>query len=217
MWTCNRLDWQTLGSQPVRPKNQPDHWSHRLCLKSLGWPRHLTLKRNLNNLLHYPLPSLSPQLVIILSPQPQARLAKRPSWHPRWHRSDGDVDGRRGRGRARVAAVVRARGAPGADTDERLVKLRLRPPFLPFLSFPSFSFFPWVQSFFPSAQDSGCTPTYILTHRLYQLGSSSSSSTGSLMRRPTPHTSQEPWPWNCDSPKEKKSVPRLSQHTSKII
>ena len=25
--TCNRLDLQTLGSQPVMPKNLPDHWS----------------------------------------------------------------------------------------------------------------------------------------------------------------------------------------------
>jgi hypothetical protein len=27
MSTCNRLDLQTLGSQPVMPKNLPDHWS----------------------------------------------------------------------------------------------------------------------------------------------------------------------------------------------
>ena len=28
MWTCNRPDLQTLGSQPViMPKNLPDHWS----------------------------------------------------------------------------------------------------------------------------------------------------------------------------------------------
>ena len=28
MWTCNRLDLQTLGSQTViMPKNLPDHWS----------------------------------------------------------------------------------------------------------------------------------------------------------------------------------------------
>jgi hypothetical protein len=33
--------------------------------------------------------------------------------------------------------------------------------------------------------------------------------------RATWHTSQEPWPWNCESPKE--SVQRPSQHTSKII
>ena len=26
MWTCNRLDLQTLGSQPVMPKNLPNHW-----------------------------------------------------------------------------------------------------------------------------------------------------------------------------------------------
>ena len=27
MSTCNRLDLQTLGSQPVMPKNLPDHWT----------------------------------------------------------------------------------------------------------------------------------------------------------------------------------------------
>ena len=27
MSTSNRLDSQTLGSQPVMPKNLPDHWS----------------------------------------------------------------------------------------------------------------------------------------------------------------------------------------------
>ena len=26
MWTCNRLDLETLGSQPVLPKNLPNHW-----------------------------------------------------------------------------------------------------------------------------------------------------------------------------------------------
>ena len=26
MSTCDRLDLQTLGSQPVMPKNLPDHW-----------------------------------------------------------------------------------------------------------------------------------------------------------------------------------------------
>ena len=26
MSTCNRLDFQTLGSQPVMPKNLPDQW-----------------------------------------------------------------------------------------------------------------------------------------------------------------------------------------------
>ena len=26
MWTCNRSDLQTLGSQLVMPKNLPDHW-----------------------------------------------------------------------------------------------------------------------------------------------------------------------------------------------
>ena len=28
MSTCNRLDLQTLGSQPVMPKNLPNHWSN---------------------------------------------------------------------------------------------------------------------------------------------------------------------------------------------
>ena len=27
MSTCNRLDLQTLGTQPIMPKNLPDHWS----------------------------------------------------------------------------------------------------------------------------------------------------------------------------------------------
>ena len=30
MSTCNRLDLQTLGSQPVMPTNLPNHW----CLPS---------------------------------------------------------------------------------------------------------------------------------------------------------------------------------------
>ena len=29
MSTCNRLDLQTLGSQPIMPKNLPHHWIHR--------------------------------------------------------------------------------------------------------------------------------------------------------------------------------------------
>ena len=29
MSTCNRLDLQTLESQPVMPKNLPDHWLER--------------------------------------------------------------------------------------------------------------------------------------------------------------------------------------------
>ena len=29
MSTCSRLDVQTLGSQPITPKNIPDHWSWR--------------------------------------------------------------------------------------------------------------------------------------------------------------------------------------------
>ena len=33
--------------------------------------------------------------------------------------------------------------------------------------------------------------------------------------RATSHTSQEPWPWTCESPK--KSVQRPSQHISKIM
>ena len=30
MWTCNRLDLQTLGSQPVMPKNLPNQWCDSL-------------------------------------------------------------------------------------------------------------------------------------------------------------------------------------------
>ena len=30
MSTCNRLDLQTIGSQPVMPKNLPDHWVRRI-------------------------------------------------------------------------------------------------------------------------------------------------------------------------------------------
>ena len=32
MSTCNRLDLQTLGSQPVMPKNLPDHWLYEVDL-----------------------------------------------------------------------------------------------------------------------------------------------------------------------------------------
>ena len=32
MSTCNRLDLETLGSQPVMPKNLPDHWCPGLTL-----------------------------------------------------------------------------------------------------------------------------------------------------------------------------------------
>ena len=35
MSTCNRLDLQALGSQPVMPKNLPDRWP-RPWLRSLG-------------------------------------------------------------------------------------------------------------------------------------------------------------------------------------
>ena len=30
MSTCNQLDLQTLGSQPIMPKNLPDHCSHHI-------------------------------------------------------------------------------------------------------------------------------------------------------------------------------------------
>ena len=33
MWTCNRLDLQTLGFQPVMPKNLPEHWC--ICRKNI--------------------------------------------------------------------------------------------------------------------------------------------------------------------------------------
>ena len=36
MSTCNRLDLQTLGSQPIMPKNLPNHWLV-LCRWCLQW------------------------------------------------------------------------------------------------------------------------------------------------------------------------------------
>jgi hypothetical protein len=33
MSTCNRLDLQTLGSQPIMPKNLTDHWLQMNRLK----------------------------------------------------------------------------------------------------------------------------------------------------------------------------------------
>jgi hypothetical protein len=33
MSTCNRLDLQRLGSQPIMPKNLPDHWMPILSLE----------------------------------------------------------------------------------------------------------------------------------------------------------------------------------------
>ena len=32
MSTYNQLDLQTLGSQPVMPKNLPDHWSKSIVI-----------------------------------------------------------------------------------------------------------------------------------------------------------------------------------------
>ena len=46
MSTCNRLDLQTLGSQPVMPKNLPDHCPRRLFCDNLRFrpgPNHATL------------------------------------------------------------------------------------------------------------------------------------------------------------------------------
>ena len=42
MSTCNRLDLQTLGSQPIISKNLPDHWSTTLHIvaghkNAIGW------------------------------------------------------------------------------------------------------------------------------------------------------------------------------------
>ena len=34
MSTCNRLDLQTLGSQPAMAKNLPDHWSEGSCKRN---------------------------------------------------------------------------------------------------------------------------------------------------------------------------------------
>ena len=41
MSTCSRLDLQTQGSQPVMPKNLPDHWCTLLtcyCGSLESWP-----------------------------------------------------------------------------------------------------------------------------------------------------------------------------------
>jgi hypothetical protein len=35
MSTCNRLELQTLGSQPIMPKNLPDHWMVHYSLKHI--------------------------------------------------------------------------------------------------------------------------------------------------------------------------------------
>ena len=37
MSTCNWLDLQALGSQPVMPKNLSDHWSERLKSFTCLW------------------------------------------------------------------------------------------------------------------------------------------------------------------------------------
>ena len=34
MWTCNRLNLQTQGSQPIMPENLPDHWAG-LCAHNM--------------------------------------------------------------------------------------------------------------------------------------------------------------------------------------
>ena len=48
-------------------------------------------------------------------------------------------------------------------------------------------------------------------HFTWQIGASEG-----LVKKVTSHTSREPWPWNCESPKESVQRPP-SQHTSMII
>ena len=56
MWTCNWLDLQTLGYQPVMPKNLPDHWYKDVKngMKWLGFkvsiPKHVTWNWHLETL-----------------------------------------------------------------------------------------------------------------------------------------------------------------------
>ena len=38
MSTCNRLDLQTLGSQPVMPTNLPNHWLYQVQKYDRGEP-----------------------------------------------------------------------------------------------------------------------------------------------------------------------------------
>jgi hypothetical protein len=52
MSTCNWLDLQTLGSQPIMPKNLPDHWSLPELLR--------ILKENLKPLK--PIPKTAPSM-----------------------------------------------------------------------------------------------------------------------------------------------------------
>ena len=41
MSTCNRLDLQTLGSQPIiMPKNLPDHWVNDMTNEQIRTPKH---------------------------------------------------------------------------------------------------------------------------------------------------------------------------------
>ena len=61
-WTCNRLDLQTLESQPVMPKNLPDHWSK--CSQAVFGPDALPLRKE-NNLCHGLLPSSVPPQILL--------------------------------------------------------------------------------------------------------------------------------------------------------
>ena len=49
MSTCNQLTLQTLGSQPVMPKNRPDH-----CIKPTGWASNSSSHAKVQALSCYP-------------------------------------------------------------------------------------------------------------------------------------------------------------------
>ena len=58
MWTCNRLDLQTLGFQLIMPKNLPDHWTepHLAIASGVGsiphWAILVTLAMILPNICY---------------------------------------------------------------------------------------------------------------------------------------------------------------------
>ena len=52
MSTCNRLNLQTLGSQPIMPNILPDHWSNQ-CLGRTGGQLHMNRLSTRNNQLKF--------------------------------------------------------------------------------------------------------------------------------------------------------------------
>ena len=55
MSTCNQLDLQTLGSQPITPKNLPDHWLGWWPLDTFFWGSHNFTVTALGSCVKWPL------------------------------------------------------------------------------------------------------------------------------------------------------------------